>query len=376
MHGAVGRLRIGAQLQHGKLAVAVDADGAIGAARGGRTLAAVAVVLRALVVAREYVLNVLDGHLALGHTAPGDVIALGRVVGVGTIPHVAGVEAALHVPGARRVVDMVAVAVRTKGLARVKDRSRTVALDTQRQVQMPLGHPGAQVGGAHVVGLVALGVVQVKAVDAQLVGHGHIGVVRHAPGDPVVTADGLEPPDLVHVAKGDAVVLVGAVALEQLAQNTHAVAGGLGIRQHQGHHVLLAQATGLRRHIAVLTLVALGGHVVHKRIGAANALVGGERLGCGHTNVELVETGLGPDAVAGNDVGNARVAHGVVGQLNGQVAQDARVDARLIVGMHNAHTFGLKHPVGRVLVAGDQRRPVVARVLTNQNRCARHAHPP
>ena len=271
---------------------------------------------------------------------------------------------------------MVAVAVRTKGLARVKDRSRTVALDTQRQVQMPLGHPGAQVGGAHVVGLVALGVVQVKAVDAQLVGHGHIGVVRHAPGDPVVTADGLEPPDLVHVAKGDAVVLVSAVALEQVAQDTHAVAGGLGIRQHQGHHVLLAQATGLRRHIAVLTLVALGGHVVHKRIGAANALVGGERLGCGHTNVELVETGLGPDAVAGNDVGNARVAHGVVGQLNGQVAQDARVDARLIVGMHNAHTFGLKHPVGRVLVAGDQRRPVVARVLTNQNRCARHAHPP
>ena len=376
LHGAVGRMRIGAQLQHSELAVAVDADGAIGATRGGRALAAVAVVLRALVVARKHVLDVLDGHLALGHAAPGDVVALGRVVGLGAVPHIAGVEAALHVPGARRVVDMVAVAVRAKGLARVKDHGRAVAIDAQRQVQMPLGHPGTQVGGAHVVGLGALGVIQVKAVDTQLVGHGHIGVVRHALGDPVVTADGLEPPDLVHITKGDAVVLVGAVALEQVAQDTHAVAGGLGIRQHQGHHVLLAQATGLRRNIAVLALVALGGHVVDERVGAANALVGGERLGCGHAHIELVETGLRPDAVARDNIGDARVAHGVIGQFNGQVTQDARVDARLLVGMHHAHTLGLKHPVGRVLVAGNQRRPVVARVLTNQNRCARHAHPP
>lgn len=271
---------------------------------------------------------------------------------------------------------MVAVAVRAKGLARVKDRGGTVALDTQSQVQMPLGHPGAQVGRAHVIGLGALGVVQVKAVDTQLVGHGHIGVVGHALGNPVVAADGLEPPNLVNVTKGDAIVLIGAVALEQLTQNAHAVAGRLGIRQHQGHHVLLAQTAGLRRNMAVLALVALGGHVVHERIGAADALVGGERLGSGHTNIELVETGLGPDAVTRDNVGDTRVAHGIIGQLNGQVAQDARVDARLLVGVHHAHALGLKHSVGRVLVAGDKRRPVVARVLTNQNRCARHAHPP
>ena len=282
----------------------------------------------------------------------------------------------MHVPGARRVVDVVTVTVRAKGLARAEDRSGTVALDAQRQIQMPLGHPGAQVGGAHMICLGALGVVQVKAIDTQLVRHGHIGVIGHALGDPVVAADGLEPPDLVNVTKGDAVVLVGAVALEQVTQDTHAIAGRLGVRQHQGHHILLTQTAGLRRNIAVLALVALGGHVVHKRIGAADALVGGERLGCGHANVELVEAGLGPNAMTRDNVGDARVAHGVVGQFNGQVTQDARVDARLLVGMHYAHALGLKHPVGRVLVAGDQRRPVVARVLTNQNRCARHAHPP
>ena len=133
----------------------------------------------------------------------------------------------------------------------------------------------------------------------------------------MVAADGLEPPDLVHVAKGDAVVLVGAVALEQITQDTNAVASGLGIRQDQGHHVLLAQATGLRRNVSILAFVALGGQVVHKRVGAADALVGGERLGCGHADIELVETGLGPDAVARDNIGDARVAHGIVGQLNG-----------------------------------------------------------
>ena len=192
----------------------------------------------------------------------------------------------------------------------------------------------------------------------------------------MVAADGLEPPDLVNVTKGDAVVLVGAVALEQVAQNAHTVAGGFGVWQHQGHHVLLAQTAGLRRHIAVLALVTLGGHEIHERIGAADALVGGERLGCGHANIELVETGLGPNAMTRDNVGDACVTHGIVGQLNGQVAQDTRVDTRLLVGMHYAHALGLKYPIGRVLVAGNQRRPVIARVLTDQNRCARHAHPP
>ena len=191
-----------------------------------------------------------------------------------------------------------------------------------------------------------------------------------------MAADGLEPPDLVNVTKGDAVVLVGTVALKQVAQNAHAVAGGLGVRQHQGHHVLLAQTAGLRRHIAVLALVAPGGHVVHERIGAADALVGSKRLGCGHANIELVEAGLGPNAMTRDNVGDACVTHGIVGQLNGQVAQDTRVDTRLLVGMHYAHVLGLEYPIGRVLIAGNKRRPVVARVLTNQNRCARHAHPP
>ena len=112
-----------------------------------------------------------------------------------------------------------------------------------------------------------------------------------------------------------------------------------------GHHVLLAQTAGLRRNIAVLALVALGGHVVDERVGAANALVGGERLGCGHAHIELVETGLGPDAVARDNIGDARVAHGVIGQLNGQVTQDARVDARLLVGMHTRMRLGSNTPL-------------------------------
>ena len=80
-----------------------------------------------------------------------------------------------------------------------------------------LCHPGAQVGRAHVLRLRAFGVIEVEAVDAELVGHRHIGVVGHTLGDPVVAADGLEPPDLVDVGEADTVVLVGAVALEQIA---------------------------------------------------------------------------------------------------------------------------------------------------------------
>ena len=65
-----------------------------------------------------------------------------------------------------------------------------------------------QVGGAKVVLFGAKCVFQIKLVNAKLVGHHHIGIVRNALSDPVVPADGLQPPDFVHVLERNAVYLV------------------------------------------------------------------------------------------------------------------------------------------------------------------------
>jgi hypothetical protein len=101
-----------------------------------------------------------------------------------------------------------------------------------------------EIGGAHVVFLIAEGVVKVEFVDAELIRHRDIGLVRHALGDPMMAADRFQPPDLAGIAERDPVHLVGAVLLQQCAQAGHAFAGGGDIRQHDGEEILFADAAG------------------------------------------------------------------------------------------------------------------------------------
>ena len=70
---------------------------------------------------REQILNILGGNLALGHIRPRDIVALGRKVRVLAVPAV-GVrrKEATHEPCARRVVNMIHIAVRAENISRVK----------------------------------------------------------------------------------------------------------------------------------------------------------------------------------------------------------------------------------------------------------------
>ena len=107
---AAQRLRhVRTNLQDSKLAIAIDADWTIGVAARRSSLGTVAVVRRALEVGGKNVLDVLYSDFALGHAAPRNIIRLRAERRIRTIPAVARIEAALHVPGARRVVDMVGI---------------------------------------------------------------------------------------------------------------------------------------------------------------------------------------------------------------------------------------------------------------------------
>ena len=84
-------------------------------------MARIGIVGCTLIVGREQVLDILRGNLALGNVGPRNVIAFGREVRVFAVPAV-GVrcKAAAHEPRARRVVDVVHVAVRAENVPRVE----------------------------------------------------------------------------------------------------------------------------------------------------------------------------------------------------------------------------------------------------------------
>ena len=375
--GAVGdpldravRLRtVRANLHDGQLALAVDADRAVHVACVLVAEVAVRVERRALIVRAEHVLYVLDRHLALGLTGPRDVIAVRAVVGLGAVPHlVVRVEEPLHDPCARRVVHVIRVGVRAEGITRVERRRRfdgqikVIALDEFDQIL-----------GAHVVLLLTEGVIEVEFVDAELVRHRHIRFVGHALGDPVMATDGFHPPNLVGVRERDTVHLIGAVFLKKVAKPLHALTRGGDVRQHDGQEVLLADAAGHGRLVIRVTFPPACRPVFHKRVGAEHALVGGQRFGGAHGHVRLVDAGLAPDAFLQVGVRHCGVLQRIVGQVNGQVADDAAVFARLFIGLDDDEPLRVEFAVGGILVAGDDGRTVIAGVLADQNRGACHS---
>ena len=232
----------------------------------------------------------------------------------------------------------------------------------QRKVEVILGNELPQVGRAEVVFLCAEGIFQIKGVDAQLVGHDHIHIVRHAAGDPVVTADGLQPPDLVYVLKSDAVHLVSTVLFQQTAQTQHALTGRVDIGQHQIDDILLADAAG---HLGLFTL---GGLILHQRVCAQHAGVGGVGLGGGRVIKEGVDTGSRPDALALH--GKPQCA---LRQRDLHRGDDAAVGLGQLLRVDHGKFFSGEMAGAGVIVAGDHGRAIVRCCLADQNSSASHS---
>ena len=254
---------------------------------------------------------------------------------------------------------MVGVIVAAKGIPGVQ-------CAVQREVEVVLGDELPQVGRAEVVFLCAEGIFQIKGVDAQLVGHDHIHIVRHAAGDPVVTADGLQPPDLVYILKSDAVHLVSTVLLQQAAQTQHALTGRVDIGQHQIDDILLADAAG---HLGLFTL---GGLILHQRVCAQHAGVGGDGLGGGHAHIGGIDAGSRPDALALYGVGHGGKPQCALRQGDFHMGEDAAVGLGQVFRVDHSEFFSGEMAGAGVIVAGDHGRAIVRCCLADQNGSASH----
>ena len=195
--------------------------------------------------------DVFDGDGALRHAAPWNVVGIRRIACGRRIPIFAGVQVALHVPGARGVIDVVFCSGRAESGSRIEmiasqghaaaddaiGRSCWLKAETvgrsriDRTIEMVCGHEFAQIRTAHEFALVAEGVVEVEIIDAELVGNGRIAVVRYTAGDPMVAAYRLDIPDFIHVGDDDAVRLVGAVCREQFRKARNACSRGVHVWQ-------------------------------------------------------------------------------------------------------------------------------------------------
>ena len=222
-----------------------------------------------------------------------------------------------------------------------------------------------QVSRAKVRLLGAEGVLQIERIHAELVRVDDDAVLGDLLRDPVVSADGLQPPDLVLVVEGDAVGLIGAVLLQKRAKAQHALPRGADVGQDEDDDVLLADAAAALI-FAVLRLAQL-----HHRVGRKHARVGGDGLcGC-HADVRGVDAGGGPRAVLGVNAGAGGIAHGVFRQLDLHMGQYALINLRLLIRFYHDQPFFIKVSVVR---PRDHGRTVVGRQPAGQHSGTGHMY--
>ena len=197
------------------------------------------------------------------------------------------------------------------------------------------------------------GILQIKGIDSELVRHHHISVVRHSPGDPVMAADGLQPPDLVFIGKSNAVHLVGTVFLQQASQTCDTLSGTVNVRKHQRHNVLLADAAGDLFH------TILRRNIFHQWIRSQNSGIGSDSL-CGrHAHTCRIDTVRRPGAFSLQRVGHCGITYGILRQIDLHMGKHGFVFFRLFFRMHHHKFLRGKLSGGGIIVPGDHGRSVI-----------------
>ena len=350
--------RIRANLHGHHVSGAVDADRTVAMAAFLSSLRAVRVIRGAFEVRTEQEVDILDGHGILRFETPWNIVRFrGKVFRVGRI------EIAVHVPGAWRVVDVVLRGGGAEHDARVAVAVVHAALRAGRAAKMVAFDEFRQVVAAHEFARVAEGVVEIEIVDAKLVGNNRAFVVRHAAGDPMVSTDGFDVPDFVHIRNDDAVRFVRPVCFEQFSEALHTFARGVDVRQHEGDDVFFADAAwGFR-----LTIGFVGWLQYDQRVGAEHALVDGDGFGGAHGHVAFVDASFRKDSTIWQHVRHDAVSAWIVGKIDFDVAEHAAIVARLLLRRDSDEFLRIVTAGTRVVISGDDGRTVVTCFFAYKN---------
>ena len=307
---------------------------------------------------REQILHILDRYLPIRNQRPGDVVTLRPELCLRSVPAVGKRrQIAAHKPGPRCVVDVVHITAGAEDVSGVKD---TVSI----QIQLIVPDELLQIRRAEMRLLCTEGIFQVKAVHPELVRIDHYTIIRDPLRHPVVSADGLQPPDLVFVVESDPIGLIGTVPFQQTGQPQHAFPGAADIGQNQNDDIFFPDTAG-----DFLLPPAFGRPVCHQRIRCQNTRVRGNGLRGRHADIGSVDAGSRPDAVFRIDVRAGGITKRCFRKFDLQVGEDTLIFFRLILRLDHNQFLDIKMTVVR---PGDHGGTVVAGILSDQYGSAGH----
>ena len=196
-------------------------------------------------------------------------------------------------------------------------------------------------------------------VDAKLVRHGHIMVIRHFHCHPVMAADRLQPPDLIVVLKCNAVHLVCTILLQQTAQSFDTFPGTFNIRKNNINKVLLADSA---RNLFFSVFRRL---INNKRISTQHTRIRCDCLGRSHTDLRCIYAACRPDTLAFFCVWHCSVPHRIVRKLNGQMRNLGFIGSRLLLRVNHYKFFRCIMACTGIVVSRDHGGTVIRCFLSN-----------
>ena len=173
---------IGTQLQNRCLAGPVDPDRPEGPLTHVISFRAIRIVDSVLVVVAQDIFDIFNRHLAIRFLTPRNLKTPWILLDF-------RIEETLDGPSPRCIVVTVLVFLATKGIAWIKTfpfliQNQMVLCDKMFKIRVTKK---------------LIGIAKFKIITSQLVRVGHIGIIRDTARHPVVTSDGFQPPDFIHI---------------------------------------------------------------------------------------------------------------------------------------------------------------------------------
>ena len=185
----------------------------------------------------QHIFNVLYGHLFLRNHAPWQIIRTRRIIRIRTIPYLGvGVQIAQHEPCTGCIVYVIRIIMTPKHIP-------WIPIPVKGYVQMIGLNKFFHIRRTHIFFLFRECIRQIKLIQSQLIGHHHIDIIRHPSCHPVMSTDGLQPPDFFRILKCNSIHLIGAILLQQTSEPLHTFPRAMYVRKHQTDKILLAKSS-------------------------------------------------------------------------------------------------------------------------------------
>ena len=211
-----------------------------------------------------------------------------------------------------------------------------IKLSIHRKIQMVYCNKFLQICRTHMLLLFAKGILQVKIVNPKLIRHNNISIIRNPPCNPVMTANGLQPPDLILILKGNSIHLIGSIAFQQGAQTKYALSGTMNIRKKDAYDIFLTDTT-LSFFFSILCW-----DIFYQRIRCQHPFIGGDGFCCRHGNIFFIHTCCRPDTFLVYGIRHGTIAHGIFRKGNLHMRQNRFIVLGLLIRLDDNKFLRIK----------------------------------